>query len=180
MHQTNLYSVSVPPMIKALRALSLILDKSMAHAEAKATKWFSASKHMEALLHDRLVFDQFPLIRQIQIASDNAKGAVGRLAEIEIPKFEDTEKTVEELQERLQKTITFLKSVKPEQIIGKEDIKIMLPYYPGKFFTGFEYVTEYLIPNFFFHVTTAYDIVRKNGISIGKDDFIGGLPLKPL
>lgn len=180
MSQTNLYTVSVPPMLKTLKALSAILDKSMAHVETKASERQPAAKHMENLLNQRLVFDQFPLVRQIQIACDNAKGAVGRLAEIEIPKFEDNEQTVEELKERIAKTIKILESVKPEQIIGKEDIKIMLPYFANKYFTGLEYVTEYLMPNFFFHITTAYAILRKNGVNVGKTDYMGALSLKDL
>ncbi len=180
MQQTNLYSISIPVMMKALKALSAILDKSMAHAQTKATERQPGSQHMEALLQDRLVFDQFALVRQIQIACDNAKGAVGRLAEIEVPKFEDNEKSLEEVQARIAKTIKILESVKPEQIEGKEDIKVTMPYFAGKYFTGFEYVVEYLLPNFFFHVTTAYSILRKNGVNIGKTDFIGGLPLKDL
>lgn len=180
MQATNLYSITVPPMIKALKVLSNLLDKGMAHAETKATERQPASKHMEALLQDRLVFDQFPLVRQIQIASDNAKGAVGRLAGIDIPVFEDNEKTLEELKVRLEKTIQILEQVKPEQIIGKEDVKVTLPYFPNQYLTGFEYVTEYLIPNFYFHVTTAYAILRKNGVNVGKSDYIGGLPLKNL
>lgn len=180
MEKTNLYSVSIPPMIKGLKVLSTLLDKSMAHADTKGTERQPGSKHMETLLQQRLIFDQFPLVRQIQVASDQAKGAVGRLTEMEIPKYEDTEKTVEELKARLDKTIKFLEQVKPEQIIGKEDVKISLPYYPDKYFTGLEYVTEYLLPNFYFHMTTAYAIMRKNGVNIGKADFIGGLPLKDL
>ena len=166
--------------MKALQALSKLLDKAAAHAEAKGTDWLPGSKHMEALLNDRLVFDQFDLKRQIQITCDNAKGAAARLAEIEVPKYEDTEKTVEELKARIEKTLAFVKTVKPEQIIGKENIRVTLPYFAKRYFTGFEYVTEYLIPNFYFHVATAYSILRKNGINIGKDDYIGGLPLKNL
>ncbi|MCA9374378.1 DUF1993 domain-containing protein [Candidatus Peregrinibacteria bacterium] len=180
MEQTNLYSVTVPPMKKALQALSAMLDKAMAHAEVKGSEWRPGSAQMEALLHSRLIFDQFSLVKQIQVACDNAKGAVGRLAEIEIPSFEDNEQTVEELKERISKTIEFMESVQPEQIIGKEDIKVSLPYFHGKYFTGFEYVTEYLLPNFFFHITTAYSIMRQNGIELGKTDYIGGLPLKDL
>lgn len=180
MQQTNLYSISIPPMLKALKALSAILDKSMEHAQTKGSERHPGHKHMEALLNERLVFDQFTLARQIQIVTDNAKGAVSRLAEIEVPKFEDNEKTAEELKTRIDKTIKILEGVKPEQIAGKEDIKVTLPYFPTKYFTGFEYVTEYLIPNFFFHITTAYSILRKNGVNIGKADFIGGLPLKDL
>ncbi len=176
--ETNLYTITVPVMAKALTALDKILDKLNAHAETKATKNRPGSVHAEALLNDRLVFDQFPFITQLRIACDNAKGCAGRLAEVEIPKFEDTEKTVAELKARIEKTLAFIKTIKSEQIIGKENIKISLPYWNGKSTTGFEYVTEYILPNFFFHVTTAYAILRKNGVSLGKSDYIGGLPLK--
>ncbi len=180
MEQTNLYSVTVPPMIKALKALSKQLDKAFALASTKATERQPAEKHFEAMLNDRLVFDQFALIRQIQIATDNAKGGAARLAEMEVPKYEDNEKTLEELKARIAKTIDLLEGIKPEQIAGKEEIKVTLPYFQNKYFTGFEYATIYLIPNFFFHVTTAYSIMRKNGVDVGKADFMGGLPLKDL
>lgn len=177
---TNLYVVTVPVLKKALKVLSNILDKGVIHAGTKASERQPTAKHMDAMLNDRLVFDQFPLIRQIQIACDNAKGGPARLAEVEPPKFEDNEKTVEELKARIDKTIAYLDTIKPEQIIGKENVKVSLPYFPSKYFTGLEYVTEYLLPNFFFHVTTAYAILRKNGVDIGKADFMGGLPLKDL
>lgn len=180
MQDTNLYAITVPPMMKALGALSKILDKAVVHAETKGTERRPGSVHMEALLNDRLVFDQFSLIKQVQVACDNAKGGSARLAEIEIPTYEDNEKTVPEIKARIDKTISFLKTIEPKQIIGKEEIKISLPYFKEKYFTGFEYATEYLIPNFYFHVVTAYSILRKNGIDIGKADYIGGLPLKNL
>ena len=176
--ETNLYTVTIPPMIKALTALSGILDKADTHAKGKQLEWHPAGMQEEALLSDRIISDQFPFVRQVQIACDNAKGAAARLAEIEIPTYEDTEKTVAELKARIDKTIEFVKSVKPEQIIGKEGIKISLPYWGGKHMTGFEYVTGYLMPNFYFHITTAYAILRKNGVTIGKSDFMGDLPLK--
>jgi len=173
--ETNLYTVTIPPMMKALEALSKILDKAAAYAESKkAPKW----SFEEALLNDRLIFDQFPLANQIRIACDNAKGGAARLAEVEIPAFEDNEKTIAELQARIAKTLAFLKTIKPEQIIGKEGIKVSLSYWDGKSLTGFEYATQYLIPNFRFHVVTAYAILRKNGVPIGKSDYIGVLPLK--
>ena len=102
------------------------------------------------------------------------------MAEIEIPKYEDDEKTIPELKARIEKTIAFLKSIAPEKITGKEGIKISLPYFPTKYITGFEYATEYLLPNFYFHIVTAYSILRKNGVDIGKKDYINGLPLKDL
>lgn len=180
MQETNLYTITVPVMTKALTALDKILDKLAAHAATKATERRPASYFEDALLNDRLVFDQFPFVMQVRIACDNAKGGAARLAEIEPPKFEDNEKTVEELKARIDKTLAFLKTIKPEQVIGKESVKISLPYWSGKSLTGFEYVTEYLLPNFSFHVVTAYSILRKNGIVLGKTDYIGGLPLKDL
>jgi hypothetical protein len=162
-------------MRKALTALDTILDKAAAHAESKKT---SRRGFEEALLQSRLVFDQFPLVQQIQVACDNAKAGSARLAEVEVPSYEDTEKTIPELKARIAKTIAFVDTIAPEQIIGKEGIKISLPYWEDKHLTGFEYATEHLLPNFFFHVTTAYAIMRKNGIELGKGDYIGGLPLK--
>ena len=175
MQQTNLYSVTIPPMVKALGALKNILVKAKAHADTKKLSW---ADFEHALLTDKLVFNQFPFVKQVQVACDNAKGAAGRLAEVEIPKFEDTEKTFDELVARIDKTLAFVATIKPEQVIGKEDIKVTLPYWPDKHMTGFEYATEYVIPNFFFHVTTAYAILRKNGVDLGKEDYMGGLPLK--
>lgn len=178
MQETNLYTITVPVMAKALGALDKILDKIIEQSAAKATERRPASYFEEALLKDRLIFDQFPFVQQVQIACDNAKAGAARLAEVEVPKFEDNETMAAELKKRIEKTLAFLKTIKPVQIIGKENIKIFLPYFGGKYFTGFEYATEYLLPNFFFHVTTAYAILRKNGVQIGKADYIGGLPLK--
>lgn len=180
MHKTNLYSITVPPMIKSLKALSAILDKAVEYAETKATERHSTSFHMLALLNDRLIFDQFSLLRQIQIVTDNAKGAVHRLTGIEVPKFEDNHQSVEELKERIAKTIEILESVSPEQFEDKEEVRTILPYFPDKYMTGFDYVTGYLIPNFYFHFTTAYSILRKNGVNLGKADYIGSLSLKDL
>ncbi|MEK7156208.1 MAG: DUF1993 domain-containing protein [Patescibacteria group bacterium] len=173
--QTNLYSITIAPIVKALEALSKILDKAAAYAESKKTV---KRTFEEALLNDRLIFDQFPLAAQVRIACDNAKGGAARLAEVEIPSFEDNEKTIAELQARIAKTLAFVRSVKPEQVVGKEGIKVSLPYWDGKSLSGFEYATEYLMPNFYFHVVTAYAILRKNGVPIGKNDYIGALPLK--
>ena len=173
--ETNLYTVTIRPMMKALGALSKILDKAAAYAESKKTPKRSFE---EALLNDRLIFDQFPFAAQVRIACDNAKGGAARLAEIEIPKFEDDEKTIAELQARIEKTLAFLKTVKPEQVVGKEAIKVSLPYWDGKSLSGFEYATQYRMPNFYFHVVTAYAILRKNGVPLGKSDYIGALPLK--
>ena len=180
MTQTGLYKVTVLPLIKGLKAQLGILDKVQAHVATRATERHPLEYHLSALFNDRLIFDQFPFIRQIQVATDLAKGGACRLAQIEIPKFEDNEKTMEELKARLNKTIALLESVKPEQVDGKEELKIELPFYPGKYLNGFEYANEFVLPNFYFHLTTAYSILRKNGIEIGKNDFIGSLPTKDL
>jgi hypothetical protein len=173
MHQTNLYTITVPPMIRALTNLSGLIDKAVAHAEAKKSK-------IEQLLSERLVFDQFHFIKQVQVACDNAKGTVARVAGIEVPKFEDTEKTPEELKARIEKTIAFLKTIKPEQMIGREEEPIGIYYIPGKCLPAFEYVTDQGLPNFYFHVVTAYSILRANGVDIGKNDYIGALAYRDL
>jgi hypothetical protein len=178
MPQTNLYSIAIPPMIKSLTALSGILDKLSTHAAGKQLEWHPAGMQEDALMQSRLISDQFPFVRQVQIACDNAKGCAARLAEIENPKHEDTEKTVAELKARIEKTISFIQSVKPEQIAGKEDIRVGSPYWGEKTLSGFEYVNYYLLPNFYFHLATAYSILRANGVDLGKADFIGDVPLK--
>lgn len=180
MPKTNLYSVTVPPMRKMLEALSKMLDKATAHTNTKATERRPGSYYAEALLNDRLVFDQFPLKMQVQMACDNAKGGAARLAGIEPPKFEDNENSIAELQKRIEKTLAFVATIKPEQIVAREEERVTLSYFPGKYLTAFDYATEYLIPNFYFHVVTAYSIMRKNGIDLGKADYMGGVPLKDL
>jgi uncharacterized protein len=180
MQETNLYTITVPPMIKALDGLSKLMDKAIVHAESKGTDRHPGAKHLGSLLNDHLIFDQFSFTNQVQIATDNAKGGAARLAEIEIPAYEDKETSVPELKARIEETIAFLKMLEPKQIIGKEGIKVSLPYHPTKYLTGLEYVTEYLLPNFYFHIVTAYSILRKNGVDIGKKDYINGLPLKDL
>ena len=165
-------------MMKTLGALSNILDKAEEHAATRADEKRPTATRMDALLSDRLVFDQFPLLMQIRIACDNAKGGAARLSGQEPPVFEDTEKTVAELKARIEKTIDFMRTVKAEDVTGHEDRNIVLPYWGGKHLTAFEYATQYLMPNFYFHVVTAYSILRKNGVPLGKSDYIGGLPLK--
>jgi uncharacterized protein len=177
MEQTNLYSITIPPMRKSLLALSTLLDTLSTHAKSKQLSWQKEGEQESALLESRLIADQFPFVRQVQIACDNAKGVAARLAEIEVPRHEDSEKTVAELKARIDTTIAFLDSIQPEQVAGKEGVTISLPYWSGKTMNGFDYVTSYSIPNFYFHVTTAYAILRKNGVMIGKMDYMGELPL---
>lgn len=171
MQQTNLYTVTLPPMIKALTNLSGIIKKASSHAEGKKAKG-------EHLLTDRLVFDQFDFTKQVQVACDNAKSTAGKIAGVEVPKFEDNEKTPEELVARIEKTVAFLKTIKPEEMIGKEENPIGIYFMPGKHLPALEYVLELSMPNFYFHVVTAYAILRKNGVEIGKSDYIGQLSFR--
>lgn len=173
--QTSFYSMIYPVFIRSLEALSDVLRIAEKHVQARST----ANRSFEdALLNDRLVFDQFPLVRQIQIATDQAKNSVFRITGTEVPKFEDTETTFAQLQDRIAKTLEIVKAVKADDVNSEEERPVSLPYWDGKSLPAFQYATMYLIPNFFFHVTTAYAIIRKNGIVIGKSDFTGPLPLK--
>lgn len=176
--EANLYTVTIPPMMKTLSAHMHMLDKLSEHAAKYVDKYRDATYFETRLLHAHLIFDQFPFIMQLQRVSDNAKNGAARLAGIEAPEMKDEEKTVAELKERLQKTLDFLKTIKPEQVNGNENIKVSLPYWDGKHLTGFEYAMEYLMPNFYFHAVTAYSILRGNGVQIGKGDYIMNLPLK--
>lgn len=176
----NLYTATIVPMIRTLEGLSTLLDKAVAFAATKKTERMDFT---ETLLNDRLIFDQYPFIRQIQIACDNGKAAAARLSGQEPPSMPDTEKTAEELKVRIQKTLDFMKSVPPESVVGNEDIVIKMPpyykkQYGGETLVGYEYAMYYSIPNFYFHVTTAYAILRKNGVPLGKSDYLGPLPLK--
>ena len=128
----------------------------------------------------KLAPDMFSFSRQIQISTDNAKGAVARLTGTEAPKYEDTEATFSELQARIDKTIEYIKSVPESAFVGAAERQVTLPYFPGKFMNGFGYALEYVVPNFFFHVTTAYAIARMNGVTLGKSDYLNGLPLQDL
>jgi len=165
----SMYQASVPVIIRTLENLSAVLKK----AEEFANSNDILAEH---LAEAKLIDDMFPLVRQIQIASDGAKGAGARLAGIEIPSFADTEKTFAEMQERISKTITFLKTIKPAQIDGSEDKKIVVQMKNGDLtFTGQDYLLNFAIPNVFFHVTTAYGILRHKGVPIGKKDYLGAL-----
>jgi hypothetical protein len=164
----SMYQASVPVFIRMLNNLSAILDKAAAHAEAKKIS-------PPVFLSARLSPDMLPFTFQVQTATDHAKGCTARLAGIEAPSFPDTEASFPELKERIAKTITFLKSVKPEQIDGSEERPIHLKLRTREIhFTGQPYLLSFALPNFFFHVTTAYAILRHNGVELGKLDFIGG------
>ena len=162
-----MYQVSAPRFANTLRNLSAILDKAQAHAEAKKLD-------PAALGAQRLIVDMFPLSRQVQIACDTAKGAVARLAGVEIPKHEDTEKTFEELKARIAKTIAFIDGVKAAQVDGSEEKDIVMKLQGRDVtFKGMQYLLGFAYPNFYFHVTTAYDILRHNGVELSKRDFVG-------
>jgi uncharacterized protein len=163
----SMYQASTPRFVNILNNLSAILDKAQAHADAKKIDPL-------VLTSFRLYPDMFTMARQVQIACDSAKGAIARLAGIEIPKHEDTEKTFAELKARIAKTIAFIESVKPAQIDGSEDKDITLKIGSMELkFTGMQFLLGFAIPNFYFHVTTAYNILRHNGIEVGKNDYLG-------
>ena len=150
-----------------LRNLSVLIDKAEAHCTAKKIE-------PSALTTARLFPDMFPFTRQVQIACDTAKGAVARLAGVDIPKHEDTEQTFAELKARIAKTLDFIESIPAAKIDGSEDREIVLPMRSGeRRFKGMQYLLGFAYPNFYFHVTTAYNILRHNGVEVGKQDFIG-------
>ena len=164
-----MYEASIPVFIRNLKNLAAILAKGVAYAEAKKIE-------PAVLINSRLYPDMFPLARQVQIASDAAKGCGARLAGREPPKFEDNEATFPELLARIDKTVAYLKTLKPEQINGSEQKTITLQIRNNTLtFLGMPFLLNFALPNFYFHVTTAYDILRHCGVEIGKQDFIGTL-----
>jgi hypothetical protein len=162
-----MYQASVPVFVRALNNLAAVLEKGAAHAEARRID-------PAVLVGARLYPDMFPLSKQIQIASDNAKGGVARLAGAEPPKYEDNEAGFADLVVRLRRTVDYLGTFAPEQIDGSEDRSITVKTHQGVLtMSGLAYLTERALPNVFFHCTTAYDILRHNGVTLGKDDFLG-------
>ena len=162
-----MYQASVPVFIRMLKNLAAILAKGATYAEAKKIE-------PTVLINSRLYPDMFPLARQIQIASDVAKGCGARLAGLEPPKFEDNEATFPELFARIDNTVAYLETLKPEQIDGSEHRTITLQIRNQTMtFLGMPFLLNFALPNFYFHVTTAYDILRHFGVEIGKQDFIG-------
>jgi hypothetical protein len=163
----SMYTASVPRLAHMLKNLSEILAKAEAHAAARKID-------PAVLLGARLYPDMFPLVRQIQIACDHAKGCAARLAGMEVPKHEDGETTFEQLQQRIAKVIAFVESVPAERIDGSEDRRIVLTLRKEEVvFNGLRYLTAFALPNFYFHVVTAYDILRHNGVELGKRDYVG-------
>jgi hypothetical protein len=165
----SMYEISIPVLTRGLTNLSAILDKAAAHA---ATKKFDSA----VLASARLFPDMYPLVRQVQIACDTAKGAAARLAEIEVPKHEDTEVTFAELKARIAKTVDFLKSISAAQVKDAESRSIEIKFPNGAWkFTGIDYLTGFVLPNFYFHSSMAYALLRKAGVEVGKGDFLGAI-----
>ena len=164
----SMYAASVPVFKQMLGSLAAVLAKGAAHAEARKID-------PSALLTERLAPDMFALTRQVQIASDTAKGAAARLAGVEMPKYEDNEQTFAELAARIEKTIAFLDTIPASAIDGSEERDIVLTMRSGDLhFKGERYLLHWALPNFYFHVTTAYALLRHDGVEIGKRDFLGG------
>jgi hypothetical protein len=164
-----MYRASVPVFVRALRNLLAILKKGEAHAAERKID-------PAVLLNYRLAPDMFPLTRQVQIATDMAKGCASRLAGVEIPSYEDKEATFGELVARLEKCIAYLEGFKPGQIDGTEDKTVVLKRPTGDVsYPGLQYLLEYVTPNVYFHCTSAYAILRHCGVDVGKKDFIGAL-----
>ena len=163
----SMYQASVPRFINILGNLSNILDKAQAHVDARKID-------DAALTAFRLYPDMLPMTFQVQVATDTAKGVVARLAGIEIPKYEDNEKTLAELKARVGKTIEFLRTITPAQVDGTEDKDIVIKRGDKETrYKGMQFLLGHAVPNFYFHVTTTYDILRHNGVEIGKRDYIG-------
>jgi len=163
----TLYDASVPMFRQLLGSLSAILEKASTHAAARG---FDAS----VLLQSRLYPDMFPLVRQVQIACDAAKFGVARVAGVDAPRHDDTEQTVEELQARIAAVLAFVEGVPRERIDGQEQREVTVPVRDGSLkMSAQRFLLHRALPNFFFHVTTAYNILRHNGVELGKRDYLG-------
>jgi hypothetical protein len=163
----SMYQASAPRFVNMLNNLSALLDKAQAYCDAKKIDPL-------VLTASRLYPDMLPFTRQITIACDTAKGAVARLAGVEVPKHDDVEQTLEELKARIAKTVQFVGSFKPAQLDGTEEKTIVLKLGSREVtFKGMQYLLGFAQPNFYFHVVTAYDLLRHNGVEIGKRDYIG-------
>ena len=163
----SMYDASAPRFARMLRNLDAILARAQAHAAAKKID-------PAVLLGARLFPDMLPMVKQVQIATDHAKGAVARLAGAEVPRYEDTEQGFDELRARLAKTIAFVESFAAAQVDGSEQRPIALRVGGRDWsFTGRDYLLDFALPNFYFHLVTAYNILRHNGVEIGKGDYLG-------
>lgn len=166
----TVYEALIPPMVRGLENLSRILEKAVAQAK-------SEDKDLNVLLEARLAPDMYPFPRQVQIASDVAKMGAAKLAGVEPPAYADEEKTFPELQERIAKTLDFIRNFQPERYEGAEARTIVLKFPGGEMsFSGRDYLTGFVLPNFYFHIATAYGLLRSKGIVIGKMDYLGPPP----
>ena len=163
----SMYSASIPVWQHMLKGLSAVLAKAAAHADARKID-------PSVLLQSRLFPDMLPLVKQVQIVTDQAKGGASRLAGVDIPKYEDTETTFDQLQARIAKTVAYLETITPAQVDGSETKHITMQFGPTKHeFTGQDYLLKFVNPNFFFHISVAYSLLRHNGVELGKKDFLG-------
>jgi hypothetical protein len=166
-----IYEMTVNQFTRMLQNVTKIFDKAAQFADSKKID-------MEVLLHSRLAPDQFHLIRQVQIACDTAKLGAARLAGKDAPTHEDNEKTLAELRDRIDSVTGYLKTFTAKDFVGCEERRVTTPRWEGKSLSGFEFFTQHVVPNFYFHVTTTYAILRHNGVDIGKKDYLGELPFK--
>ncbi len=163
----SMYQASVPRFVNMLGNLAGILDKAQAHAEARKLD-------PATLPASRLFPDMFPLIRQVQIACDAATGGVARLAGLDVPAYDNAEKTLPDLKERVQKAIAFVQGITPAQVDGSEDKDIVIKRGEKESrYKGMQYLLGHAVPNLYFHITTTYAILRHNGVELGKRDYLG-------
>lgn len=166
-----IYETTNLQFAKTLKNLLAILDKAAQFADSKKVD-------MEVLLQSRLAPDQFPLSRQIHIACDTAKLGASRLTAKDAPKHDDTEKTLADFKARIESTISYLSTLTEKDYAEAATRHITQPRWEGQYLTGYDYVLHHAVPNFYFHITTAYAILRHNGVDIGKKDFLGAIPFK--
>jgi uncharacterized protein len=169
----SMSKASIPVFEIGLNTLSALLDKAAAFATAKKID-------PSVLLQSRLAPDMLPLVRQVQIVADQAKNGSARLAGVEPPRHEDNETTIDQLKERIAKTLAYVKTIDGKKIDGAGDSEITFPLGPTNkgHMRGADYVNHFVLPNFYFHLTTAYAILRHSGVDIGKRDFLGAIPMK--
>jgi uncharacterized protein len=169
----SMSQASLPVFEIGLNALSAVLDKAEAFATAKKID-------PAVLLHSRLSPDMFALVRQVQVAADGAKNGSSRLAGVEAPRYEDSETTIDQLKVRIAKTLAFLKTLDRKAIDASADREIVFPLGPTHkgHMNGGDYLNHFMLPNFYFHLTAAYAILRHSGVDVGKRDFLGAIPMK--
>jgi hypothetical protein len=166
-----IYELTVPQFVKTLKNLNAMLDKAAGYADSKKFE-------MSVLLESRLAPDMLPFTRQIQITCDTAKLGASRLTGKAAPVQDDNEKTLSEVKARIESTIAYLQTMKVEDYKNAATVTVTTPRWEGKTLTGEQYAINHVIPNFYFHVTTAYAILRHNGVDIGKKDYLGEMPYK--